>query len=93
MQGNQTFFKLKLLRDFLKKTTESKQTLLNECIDVGGTDPVILMRRFRMLSQLCQYESDIINKINNFEITSIDDVIINRQIILSEVNTVTNRSA
>jgi hypothetical protein len=93
MQNNHTFFKLKLLKDFLKTIAESKQILLNECIEIGGTDPVILMRRFRMLSQLCQYESDIINKINNFEITSFEDVNASRQNILSEVNVVTNRSA
>lgn len=93
MPSNQTFFKLKLLRDFLKKTTESKQMLLHECVDIGGTDPTILMRRFRMLSQLCQYESDIIDKIDNFEITSLDDFSITQQIILSEIGTVTNRSA
>ena len=93
MQNNHTFFKLKLLKDFLKTIAESKQILLNECIEIGGTDPVILMRRFRMLSQLCQYESDIINKINNFEITSFDDVNASRQNILSEVIVGTNRSA
>ena len=93
MHNNHTFFKLKLLTDFLKTIAESKQLLLNECIEIGGTDPVILMRRFRKLSQLCQYESDIINKINNFEITSFDDVNASRQNILYELHFVTNRSA
>ena len=93
MHNNHTFLKLKLLKDFLKTIAESKQLLLNECIEIGGTDPVILMRRFRMLSQLCQYESDIINKINNFEITSFDDVNASRQNILYELHFVTNRSA
>jgi hypothetical protein len=93
MQINQTFFKLKLLNDLLKNTAHAKQLLLDECIDIGGTDPVILMRRFRMLSQLSQFESNIINKIDNFEISSLDDFNISQSTMLAEIGSVVNRSA
>ena len=93
MQVNQTFFKLKLLKDLLKHSTKVKQILLDECINMGGTDPVILMRRFRMLSQLSQYESEIINKIYNFEITSPDDFLNNQWATVLEVQNIVDRSA
>lgn len=93
MQINQTFFKLKLLKDLLKESTKVRQTLLDECIDIGGSNPIVLMRRFRMLTQLSQYESSIITKIYNFEITSLDDVNNSYQLFLNEIVTITNRGA
>ena len=93
MQINQTFFKLKLLKELLADSTNVKQTLLNECINNGGTDSIILMRRFRMISQLSQFESDIVKKIYNFEITSLDEFEDNLNAIRHDVGVVTSRSA
>lgn len=93
MQINQTFLKLKLLKELLKKSIQVRQTLLDECIDIGGTDSTILMRRFRMLDQLNQFESNIINKIYNFEITSFSEVIDGQRQIDCEIDLVTSRSA
>ena len=90
MEVNKTFFKLKNLKDFLKFSTEVRNILLNECIDQGGTDSVILMRRFRMLSQLSQFESDVITKIYNFDNEDFKDII---QPLIDEIQTVVDRSA
>lgn len=93
MQFNQTFFKLTLLNDLLEQSSRARQVLLDECINIGGTDPIILMRRFRILSQLAYYESEIINKIYNFEITSLDDVVGNFNIINHEINVIIDRNS
>jgi hypothetical protein len=93
MQINQTFFKLKLLKDLLTESSSVKQALLNECINKGGTDSIVLMRRFRMISQLSQFESDIVKKIYNFEITSLDEFYDDQESIIREISKVTSRSA
>jgi len=93
MHVNQTFFKLALLNDLLAQSSRARQVLLDECIDIGATDPVILMRRFRMLSQLSYYESELINKIYNFEITSLDDFDGNFNIINHEINVIIDRNS
>lgn len=93
MHVNQTFFKLTLLNDLLQTSSRAKQVLLDECINTGGTDPIILMRRFRILSQLSYYESELINKIYNFEITSLDDFVDNFKIIRGEINTIIDRNS
>jgi hypothetical protein len=93
MQINQTFFKLKLLKDLLKESAKVRQTLLDECIDIGGSNQIVLMRRFRMLTQLSQYESSIIDKIYDFEIVSLTDFTNGLQQILQEIKIVTNRGA
>jgi hypothetical protein len=58
---NTAFLKVKLLDDFLKETHKHRQKLLEELI-VKTNNPVIKMRRFRMLSQLAEYESVTIKK-------------------------------
>jgi len=93
MQINQTFVKLKLLNDLLTESICTRQSLLDECISIGGTNPTVLMRRFRMLDQLNQFESDIINKIYNVEIDSISELDSSINIIRHELAAVSNRSA
>ena len=93
MQINQTFVKLKLLNDLLTESICTRQSLLDECISIGGTNPTVLMRRFRMLDQLNQFESDIINKIYNVEIDSILELDSSIELMLCELHSVTSRSA
>ena len=64
---NKTLFKLKMLDTFLKVSADVRKNLLKECIEQGGTNSTILMRRFRMLSQLSQFEAEIISKIYKFD--------------------------
>ena len=58
----QIFLRLRLLKNFLTHSTKYKKILLKELLS-RASDPMIRMRRFRMLRQLCQYESQIIEKI------------------------------
>lgn len=66
MSTNQTFYRIVMLQEFLAKVQTAKNELLKELIN-RATDPVILKRRFRMLSQLSLYESIVVLKIYNLE--------------------------
>lgn len=66
MTTTQTFYRIIMLQEFLEKIQITKKHLLDELIN-RATDPVILKRRFRMLSQLALYESIVISKIYNIE--------------------------
>lgn len=94
MKHNKTFFKLKVVNDFLKATSKVRNELLEECVGQGGTDAVVRMRRFRMLAQLSQFEADTIKKIYSFDSDDdVDTLTHGLKLLLEEVNVVTNRSA
>ena len=69
---NTAFLKVKLLDDFLNETQSQRQKLLEELI-IKTNDPVIKMRRFRMLSQLAEYESITIEKIMLLDTDAVTD--------------------
>lgn len=58
------FLRLRMLKFFLQHSAQIKQQLLTELFE-NATDPVIRLRRFRMLRQLSIYEGQIIDKIQN----------------------------
>lgn len=60
-----TLLGLDLLTTFLESSQKVRTDLLNELID-NATDPVIRMRRYRMLGHLAAYESEVIQKIYRF---------------------------
>ena len=94
MKHNKTFFKLKVVNDFLNATSKVRNELLEECVGQGGTDPVVRMRRFRMLSQLSQLEADTINKIYSFDSDNdVDTLTHGLKLLLAEVKAVTDRNA
>lgn len=94
MTSTDTFFKLKVINDFLSATTTARDSLLDECTGRGGTDPVILMRRFRMLSQLSQFEADTIKKIYNLGSGhDVDSIMSGLHKLLGRVKIITNRDA
>lgn len=66
MANGINFYRLKMLIDFETAVNRERKKLLDELID-RATDPVIYMRRFRMLSQLSNYESQTIAKIHALE--------------------------
>ena len=88
MHKDQTFFRIFLLTQFLDHVQLLKQSLRDELID-HASDPVIFMRRFRMLSQLSQYESQIIAKIEN--LNTDDDLDFLSQDFMIESNIVASR--
>jgi hypothetical protein len=69
---NHNFYKILLLNSVEKKVADERQKLVNELIDAGN-DPVVWKRRFRMLSQLSQWHSNIVKKIYQFETDSIEE--------------------
>ena len=68
------------------------KTQLQQDLYAKASDPVIFKRRFRMLSQLAEYESQIYKKIHNFKTNDIDDYVSTMQQILIELYNVTDRS-
>jgi hypothetical protein len=89
MKSSTEYFRVKLLQQFLEATAKSRTSLLADLVN-KATDPVIVMRRFRMLRQLAEYESQIVAKIQNFDT---DDVLDFSQNILCEIQYITNYSS
>jgi hypothetical protein len=79
-----------MLTDSLDAVAEAKQTLRREQVEQAA-DSVIQMRRFRMLHQLCDYESQIIKKIHQFQTDDPGDLLFNP--FIDEIRHITNRSA
>jgi hypothetical protein len=86
---NTAFLKIKLLNDFLKTTQAERQRLINEAI-VKTNNSVVKMRRFRMLSQLAEYESVTINKIMQLKSDDVCDFI--DTAYQSEISNIVDRS-
>lgn len=86
---NTAFLKVKLLDDFLKETHKHRLKLLEELI-IKTNNPVIKMRRFRMLSQLAEYESITIKKIMLLDSDQVTDFV--NDSYRMEISTVVDRS-
>ena len=68
-----------------------QKKLINELIDAGN-DPVVWKRRFRMLSQLSQWHSNIVKKIYQFETDSIEEYQ-QLDVVYQELATIVSRNA
>jgi len=90
MSTKQTFYRIIMLQEFLAKVQVAKEELLNELIN-KATDPVILKRRFRMLSQLSLYESIIVSKIYNLETDDNNDFL--KFDYINNITAIVNKSA
>jgi hypothetical protein len=90
MSSNIKLFKLDLVHSFLSESTSLKHQLLDELV-IYATDPIIRTRRMRMLAQLCDYEAQILKKIENFQTDDPSDL--NIHIFNSEIYHVCDRSA
>jgi hypothetical protein len=86
---NTAFLKVKLLDDFLKETHKHRLKLIEELI-VKTNNPVVKMRRFRMLSQLAEYESVTIKKIMLLDTNNVNDLVYSAY--MQEILTVVDRS-
>jgi hypothetical protein len=84
------FFRLQMLKAFLTHSTGLKNQLLQELI-TNATDPVICMRRFRMLQQISTYEGLAIKKIQNLQTEDVLDFL--KPSFIKEANSVVNRDA
>lgn len=88
---NTTLLKLRVLNEFLTETQNQRQILWQELID-NATDPVVKMRRFRMLANLSSFESSVIQKIQAFQTTDPTDLF-DSQPLIQELLAVIDRSA
>jgi hypothetical protein len=90
---NQTevFYKLSLI-DIVGRLINNQRTLLEKELQEKASDPVIFKRRFRMLSQLADYESQIYKKIYNFDTEDFNDYKQIVYLINNEIQNVTDRS-
>lgn len=68
------FYKIKIIKKLLQKSSQAREQLLHE-LAVHATDPVITKRRIRMLKHLNLYENQLISKIQNFETDDINDLV------------------
>lgn len=57
-----------------------------------ASDPTLLKRRYRMLSQLADYESQIYKKIHQFQSDDVNDYVLATHQIIHEIHNVSDRS-
>lgn len=73
MKPNIKFYKIKFLIEFNNMCNYHRQRLIDELLD-NGTDPVIVMRRMRMIANISEYQSQMTTKLMNFETEDIEDL-------------------
>ena len=66
------YYKIKTTKKLIEIANNHRNKLLTELVDYA-TDPVIVTRRLRMLSQLSQIESQLLSKLQSFETDDIND--------------------
>jgi hypothetical protein len=74
MTDSVKFFKIKLIKKLLKSTEQAKNQLIDELI-INATNPIIVKRRLRMIKNLNSYESQLIEKIQQFNTDDVNDLI------------------
>lgn len=73
MKKRQIFFRIRLLKELLIETQKARHQLLDELV-VNATDPVVSMRRYRMLAQLSILEAQLIEKVYKIDTDCEDDL-------------------
>jgi hypothetical protein len=91
LNQSEIFYKL-AVTDIVSQIIDSQRALLKKELQEKASDPVIFKRRFRMLSQLADYESQIYKKIHNFATDDPCDYVQAIYLIRTEIQNVTNRS-
>lgn len=80
------------MSDIVSKIIHYHKSELQKELQERASDPVIFKRRFRMLTQLAEYESQIYKKIYNFNTNDFQDYDLAVRLITQEIYDVTNRS-
>lgn len=86
------FYKLVVTTLVDRQISQHKKIIQQELVE-RASDPNILKRRFRMLSQISEFESQIQKKIYNFHGDSIDDYVCSVQLIFDNLRYVVNRNS
>jgi predicted component of type VI protein secretion system len=89
---NNKFLKLSAAEDFLAAANKKRFFLLQDLID-NATDDVIVMRRFRMLAQLSEFEGQALKKIYQFDTTDPKDYHQGLNQLLGELESVSSKNA
>lgn len=84
------YYKIKTTKKLIEIANNHRNKLLTELVDYA-TDPVIVTRRLRMLSQLSQIEAQLILKIQAFETDDVNDF--DADIFFIEIAQITNRNS
>ena len=92
MGNAQIYYKL-VVTDLVGRHIAKQRSKLQEELLDRSTDPVIFKRRFRMLSQLAAYESQIYKKIYKFDSDDLEDYVAGAKLIVSEIHNVTDRNS
>jgi hypothetical protein len=79
---NHKFQKILATIQLLEDGEKIKQQLISEMLDIA-TDDILFMRRFRMLQQLAEIESQTVNKIYHYKTNDVRDY----QHCISEIRT------
>lgn len=87
----ETYYKLITTEIINNHIGQHRAALQKELFELA-TDDVLLRRRYRMLSQLAQYESQIYKKIYQFHSNEINDYRDAVAIVIRELTHVTDRS-
>lgn len=90
--GGNKFYKLLVIKNFLVESDKIRQQLLSELVNTAAND-IKFMRRTRMLHQLSDFESQIIQKIYALETDDLDDHQFGYNQLLSELEIVSSRNA
>jgi hypothetical protein len=88
MTPNIKFYKIKLLKELIEATHNERAILLGELID-HAIDPTVFKRRIRMIKHLNIYESQLIQKIQDFDTDDVRDF----EKVFLNPGTVVNRNA
>lgn len=91
MTEHVNYYKIKTTKKLIELANDHRNKLLSELVDYA-TDPVIVKRRLRMLSQLSQLESQLLSKIRSFETADVADFNCSLQ-LLREIMCVTDRDS
>ena len=89
MKINHVFHKTYLINMLHQRIAIERQSLLQE-LTASATDAVVWKRRFRMLSQLASWESQVTAKIYAFRTDDADDYQLNT--FIDELMIVTSRN-
>lgn len=86
------FYKTKAAYQILDIISNERESLKSELVAYSN-DPVRYARRFRMLTQLAQYELNILTKLNNFQTFDHTDLSSSMYSINEEIKSIVDRDA
>jgi hypothetical protein len=86
------YYQLLAINSLVKESARQKKLLFDELVE-SATDDVIFKRRIRMLTQLNQFESQLLKKIQNFKTEDVTDFVDGIDFMIQELNSITSRNA